>query len=366
MLDFSSVLYLGMHHPSRSLRPWETLTYGAPAALRAPEGAVLVAQNLAELQGCERAVLAPSTLHLFWDLFSILSRDDTAIYMDAGVYPIGRWGVERAASRGVPVKSFSHYRPDALKAVMRNDSNCRRRPVILSDGFCPACGRPAPVSEYAAFARAAGGLLILDDTQALGIFGHSPGKDNPYGIGGGGMLQWSNNANNQHVLMISSMAKGFGVPVAVLSGSNGMLRWFEEKSNTRLHCSPPSAAAVHAAEHALTINRKYGEQLRLRLTRTVHYFRSRMAKAGFVISGGLFPVQTLISLPERVATALHEHLLRQGIRTVLHQRRAGQGARISFLINADHRMADIDYLVNAIIHGVITHRQNITEAAYEL
>ncbi len=348
MMDFSSALYLGMHHPSRSLRPWETLTFGAPAALQEPREARAIARKLAELQGCERAVLAPSTLHLFWDLFGILDKYDSAIYMDAGVYPIARWGVERAASRGVPVRTFAHYRPDALKAVMKNDSNHRRRPVILSDGFCPACGKPAPVSEYAAFARDAGGLLILDDTQSLGILGHSPEKKTPYGMGGGGILQWSNNAQNPHVLMASSMAKGFGVPAAALSGSSRMVGWFEEKSETRVHCSPPSLAVVHAAEHALVANLKYGDQLRLRLAHLVRRFRSRMAHAGFLTSGGLFPVQTFVPASGLDAETLYDRLLQCGIRTVLHRGRNGHRPRISFLITALLRQGDIDLAVDAL------------------
>jgi 8-amino-7-oxononanoate synthase len=361
MIDFSSALYLGMRHPSHSLRPWDTLTLGAPSALREPEGAVLVAQKLAELQGCEQAVLAPSTLHLFWDLFGILSRDKIAIYMDAGVYPIGRWGVEHAASRGIPVRSVRHYCPDALSMALKHDSSLGKRPVILADGFCPACGKAAPVSEYARLATSTGGLLILDDTQSLGILGHSPHRDSPYGLGGGGILRWGNSAMNPHVLMVSSMAKGFGVPVAVLSGSNAMIRLFEDRSKIRTHCSPPSIAVIRAAEHALVVNRKHGDRIRLRLTQLVRYFRRRMAKAGFLLRWGLFPVQVITSISSRETVSLHEHLIGQGIRTVLQKRRAEPGARISLMINADHQLVDIDTLVDSIIHKMNALRHERTD-----
>ena len=92
MHDFTSALYLGFRHPHRLLPSWESLTLGKPATLEESALQASVAQELALLQGCERGVLAPSTLHLFWDLFGILSRQQVAIYMDAGVYPIARWG----------------------------------------------------------------------------------------------------------------------------------------------------------------------------------------------------------------------------------------------------------------------------------
>jgi 8-amino-7-oxononanoate synthase len=185
MLDFTSALYLGMTHSHSSLRPWTQLTTGRPAALAPPPGARTVAQTLAALQGCERATLSPSTLHLFWDLFGMLSRGHVAIYVDEGVYPIARWGVERAAARGTPVRSFPHYDADALRSQLRKDSLRRLRPLIVADGFCPGCGKPAPIEAYLENARADGGLLILDDTQSLGIFGSSPSRDAPYGKGGG-------------------------------------------------------------------------------------------------------------------------------------------------------------------------------------
>jgi hypothetical protein len=60
--------------------------------------------------------------------------------------------------------------------------------------------------------------LVIDDTQALGILGHSPGPHAPYGKGGGGSLQWAG-IGGPDVLVVSSLAKGFGAPVAVLAGS---------------------------------------------------------------------------------------------------------------------------------------------------
>src|ERR1700745_2783322 len=100
MLDFTSALYLGMRHPSCALRPWSQFTTGVPAALGWLPEAWSIAHEFAALQGCEGGVLGTSTLHQFWDLFGILGRQQVAIHVDAGAYPIARWGVERAAARG--------------------------------------------------------------------------------------------------------------------------------------------------------------------------------------------------------------------------------------------------------------------------
>jgi 8-amino-7-oxononanoate synthase len=360
MLDFTSALYLGMRHPSRSFRPWTTLTTGVPAALGGLPESRRVAQEIAALQGCERATLGTSTLHLFWDLFNMIAGEQVRIYVDAGVYPIARWGVERAAARGAAVSDFRHHDPDALRQQLRLGSGYGLRPVVVTDGFCPGCGQAAPLAAYRDCMRASGGLLIVDDTQALGIFGRSPGPEAPYGKGGGGMLVAAN-ISGPDVLAVSSLAKGFGAPLAVLAGSNSAVENFELKSQTRMHCSPPSVAALRAAEHALAMNQTVGDALRLRLGRLVARFLKGAARVGYRFVGGLFPVLTLASPPHMDVVALHQQLLRRGIRTVPHWARAGRGARLSFLITARHAPEEIDRAAEAL--GQVNLRQLVRGVA---
>jgi len=341
VLDFTSALYLGLRHPSGSLRPWSQFTLGVPAALAAPPEAEQVAQDLATIQGCERGVLGSSTLHLFWDVFGMLSRHRVAIYVDAGTYPIARWGAERAAGRGALVREFAHHDADALGREFQHDRQRGLRPVVLTDGFCPVCGKPAPLAAYLDAVRARGGGMVVDDTQALGIFGPSPAPDAPYGRGGGGMLPRLD-LNGPDVLAISSLAKAFGAPVAILSGSKEIVKEFELKSETRMHCSPPSRPAIRAAQHALEVNREHGDALRLRLASLVRSFRQRATQAGFRCGENRFPLQTIFSPSDAAAIELHQHLLRRGIRTVLHQGHGGRALQLSFLISARHTAAEID------------------------
>ena len=341
MLDFTSALYLGLTHPSRSLRPWLQFTLGVPAALASPPDAYVVAQQLASLQGCERGLLGTSTLHLFWDLFGMLSRHRVDIYVDAGTYPIGRWGVERAAARGIPVRAFRHHDAGALQHALRESAGHKRRPVLLTDGFCPACGKLAPLPAYLDGVRAYGGLLIIDDTQAVGVLGHSPRPDAPYGHGGGGTLPWFN-IQGEDVLAVSSLAKGFGAPLAVLCGSRRNLQSFESNSETRMHCSPPAVATIRAAEHALRVNHERGDWLRRRLAQLVIRFRYGASQAGLHFIGGLFPVQTLAYARNSGVLDVHEKLLHRGIQTVVRDDTHTSALRLSILISARHTTDEID------------------------
>lgn len=348
MLDFTSALYLDMRHPTSSLKPWRALTTGRPAALAAPPGADRVAQALSRLVGCEHATLGTSTLHIFWDLFAVLAKERIGIYLDAGTYPIVQWGVERVAAKGVRAATFARHDPAALDTLLRRDELLGLRPVVVTDGLCPATGRPAPLIEYLRRIRErGGGYLVIDDTQALGILGHSPGPLAPYGRGGGGTLVW-HGLQAPELIVGSSLAKGFGVPLAVLAGSQSMIARFEHDSATRMHCSPPSTALIRAAEHALAVNETWGDRLRWRLAQLVRRFRERLRQVGLAASGGLFPVQTLRPVAAIDASGLHALLQESGVRTVLHRARDGQDARLSFLITALHTPSDIERCAKAL------------------
>lgn len=345
MVDFTSALYLGLRHSSSSLRRWPELTTGVPAALGEPVEAREIARALADLQGCEAAILASSTLHLSWDLFGLLTRRPITILMDAGAYPITRWGVQRAAMRGATAQTFAHHDPAALEHVLAVAAR-DRTPVIATDGICPNCGRVAPLADYLAIARRRRGLLVIDDTQALGVLGNSPSARMPYGWGGGGALRWCG-IDGSDVLVFASLAKGFGVPLAVLAGSQARVRDFEEQSLTRVHCSPPSIAVLRAAEHAVGCNRREGDARRAKLTALVRGFRRGLASTpGALIGTTLFPVQTLRPSMQLKAAELHARLLDRGVRTVLQRGEDGT-PRVSFLLNARHTAGDIDSATSA-------------------
>jgi 8-amino-7-oxononanoate synthase len=347
MLDFTSALYLGMRHPHRSLRSWAELTTGRPAALEAPREAQPLVRDLARLLGQEDATLGTSTLHLFWDLFDVLARDRIAIYTDSGAYPIARWGIERVAAKGVPTNEFKSHDPAALEALLNRDRKSGYRPVVVADGLCPATGRTAPLPQYLELVRARAGYLVIDDTQALGILGHGSTPGLPYGSGGAGSAAW-HGIGGPELIVVSSLAKGLGAPLATLAANAQVVAKFEALSACRMHCSPPSFAAIGAGQRALMINAGQGDDLRARLLTLVRRLRHQLHEAGIAASGGFFPVQTLKPVPEVDAATLHDRLSDLGVRTVLHRSRNGGDTRLSFLISTAHSAADIDAGIDAL------------------
>jgi len=310
-----------------------------------PAGSEAVANQLAKLQGCDEAILASSTLHLFWDLFGMLAQERVAIFQDDGAYSMAQWGIERAACRGVPVYRFPHKDVDALQCLLKRPS-AGRRPIVVSDGICTTYGCAVPIKAYYEAVRRAGGLLVIDDTQALGILGARQDRAGPYGGGGGGSLRYQN-ISGAGVIVISSLAKGFGAPLGVLAGSSAIVQKFRAQSETRIHCSPPSASDIHAAERALKLNAEHGDALRLQLAQRVQQFRLRLSEADFSADGGLFPIQTL-RLPAHLdLNQVQQEFLHLGIRTLLRWGCDGEPA-LSLIITTRHTPNDIDIAVEAI------------------
>lgn len=356
MADFTDALYLGLRHASATLPGWQSLTLGRPAALAEPRGALAVAAGLAQLQGTAAATLLPSTLHLFWDLLRQLAQHTrTALLLDAGAYPILHWAAEGAAAVGAQVRRFAHHDAAALAPLAEQARRAGLRPLIVCDGFCTGCNRAAPLTAYARVAAASGATLVIDDTQALGVLGHAPSASCPYGHGGGGSLRWHGLGGAQ-VLVGASLAKGFGAPLAALSGDAASIERFVADSRTRLHCSPPSIASLQAAQAALAANASAGERWRARLLRLVQRLRATVARAGLDAVGGMlpFPVQSFVSrhAPGAAAlTRLWQRLQAGGVRALLTRGCQGLAPRLSFIVTTRHSRAQIDRIGALLAHA---------------
>ena len=340
MLDFSSALYLGMRHAAAELAPWSSLTLGKPAALQEPPGAQPLAAQLAALQGCAAACVLPSTLHLFWDLFGMLAAEPLVILIDGGSYAIARWGAERAQALGLPLRLFPSGDVPALRQLVAAWRGRGRRPLVLADGYVPGSEQALPLAAYAALAAQGGGYLLLDDTQVLGVSGpQGGGSARLHGLRGG----WDGQGGQ--LIVGASLAKGFGVPLAVLAGSHGVLRRFMAHSQTRVHASPPSAAVLAAAQRALVLNARQGDALRARLAARVAQWRAGMAAAGIASRGGSFPVQRL---PGR--GHLQDALRQAGVLALAQA--DGQAGALTFLLRADQTPGELEQAMGLLEHHI--------------
>lgn len=342
MLDFTSALYLGMRHPSNTVGPWPALTTGRPAAIEEPPGATPTAQSFAALVGCEAGLLYPSTLHLFCDLFHSLARRGSAILIDEQVYPIVRWAAEKASAREAEIASFPHHDGAALERAARRLARRGLRTIVVTDALCPSCGCLAPLSAYARAVRAHNGLLVVDDTQGLGILGRAPSPAAPLGLGGGGSLPYHGLCGDPAIIVGASLAKAFGAPVAALLGPRTFIRTIAAEGPSRLHASPPDAATIQAAYRAFAMNAEQGDALRNRLVCLVMRLRSCLERVGL---GAAAPLPLpIVSLPMKTASgaaSLARRLLAFGLRAIAVRSCRSPHAALTMLLTARHTLRDV-------------------------
>ena len=348
MIDFASAHYLGISHPSARLGRYAALTTGVPAALAdAPEARRLAAEAAA-MQGCEAAMVAPSTLHLAIDVFDRLGRTH-ALVADETLYPVMRWGLERMRGLGVTPDWYRHGSVRDLAARLRAVT---RPPAVISDATRHG-GVPVPLARLVALAAGHAGLVVIDHTQVLGLLGAQPTAHAPWGHGGGGLLQYAGLGAAQPVLLLASWAKAFGAPLATLCGPAALVQEIARDGPTQSHCSPASQAALLAGLAAVDINRQEGDARRLRLLE-----RLRQLRAGLLwlartclpdLQAGLplHPVQQL-RLGSAVRTRqLHAGLRAHGLRSALLRQPDG-GPALALIVRADHDADDIDALLAAM------------------
>jgi len=353
MIDFASALYLGLAHPAACPGRYTSLTTGVPAALAAAPLAGELAARAAALQGCEAGVAAPSTLHLAIDVFDRLGRTHTLV-ADDGLYPVMRWGLERARGLGAPLAWFTHGNlaelVRTLGAVIPQQP--ARPPAIITDATLRT-GATVALPAYLAAAAAHGGLVVIDHSQVLGVLGERPHAREPWGHGGGGVLVHAGIAPARPVLLVASWAKAFGAPLATLCGPAALIGDIVRDGPTQLHCSAASQAALLAGLDAIDANRRDGAVLRRKLFRFVHRLRdglARLARTALPDLAGTLPLhpmqQIRLGAPARTL-ALHAGLWARGFRTALLRQAGGQYA-MAVIVRADHRAHDIDDLLTAM------------------
>lgn len=347
MIDFASSLYLGMKHCSSELMSWKQLTTGAPALVSEFTKSKIVGELIAEMQGLEMGFAAPSTLHLYWDLYGFISSKNIAVFIDDQVYPVSKCGIERLVIKKIPIYSFKHLEADHLADLIQTRLEKNRVPIVLTDGWYPQSGRPAPIKDYCKIISDFNGKVIIDDTQAFGIFGKR--TDNfIYGQGGGGILEWSG-ADDQNIITIVSLSKAFGVPMAVISGNQMFILSFKNASETRESSSAVSSAHLNAATRALEINSLEGDKRRKKLWHNLAFIRNELKQSSIYLSGGIFPVQNVEGLTIAQASVLRDKLRNERLKTVLTKRSNNLQAALTFIIRSDQTPDNINMLINALL-----------------
>jgi len=332
--DFTSAHFLGLRPSGTSA----ALTTGRPAAVEDREAGAPLAHKLAHRLGAADGVLARTSLHGLIDVLATRPRD-TTVLLDEAVYPIARWAAGAVTSAaGGEVATYKHH--DARDAQRQA---ARRRVVLVTDGVCGSCLRPAPLRALAELARRRGGELVVDDTLAAGVLGARDDAAWVLGHGGGGTAAWLG-VEPGHVT-VASLAKGLSAPLAIVCGPAERVAQVRREGPTRVHAGPPTTADVAALRSALDDGSL--DVRRSRLARHVVRVRRTLEDLELCPLGIPFPLLATEGGrgdPLEVRRALTG----AGVRSLATTGRCTDRPTLSICLRADHAEREIARLEQAL------------------
>ena len=337
MPDFTSALYLDLTHANFLGFANMPLTNGKPSVLQEPKLNNWVANQVAQMQGIQEGLLYPSSLHAFFDV-SLCFSTNTIVFIDEKLYPIGKWGLERAKNKGVTLLEFTNSEDLAYKLFRLKPF--QKEVWVVCNGWNIETQSPSAIQEYQQLLAPFNGKILIDDTQCFGLLGESPSQQMPFGFSGGGIMKYLGITETKNSITIISLSKSYGIPMTVLSANSKIIQQLKQESDVRLHCSPVSNWYVMLAYKTL-VNQPFLNHQRFQLYQNVCLFRNTIKQLGLHLKNTLFPVQTIRLGSKEEASYYFQQFSKMGIsclRTALNE--------LSFCIRAGHSAQELNLLLN--------------------
>jgi glycine C-acetyltransferase len=243
-----------------------------------------------------------------------------------------------SANKGI----FKHNDMEDLQRCLDEVDTDIERVVIIFDGVYSMRGDTAPIDQITAIAArydrkfADGVITVVDDSHGIGAYGRT----------GRGTPEYS---NAQPDIIVGTFGKAFGVNGGFISASETVIEAVRQKADTYIYTNPLSVADCSAAIQAIDIcDSEEGLVLLTNLQLRQQQFREGLNSLGKETIEGPHPV---IPLMVRSTPKTHEmvkSLYTSGVLVVgLVFPVVPRGDEsIRFQINAAHREADIEIVLN--------------------
>lgn len=257
--------------------------------------------EIARFFGFEDSVLYGSCYDANGGLFETLLTEADAIVSDALNHA--------SIIDGVRLCKAQRYRYATgdmadLEARLREASGARIR-MIATDGIFSMNGTPAPLDRICELAERFDALVMVDDSHASGFVGET-GRGTPEFFGVQGKVD----------ILTSTLGKALGgASGGFTASSKTVTDLLRQRSRPYLFSNALAPSIVAAGLGALRLLSDTSE-LRDRLMDNTRRFREGMSKAGFTIKPGEHPIVPVMLGDARLAAAMADDLLTEGIYVV--------------------------------------------------
>nr|XP_020643361.1 2-amino-3-ketobutyrate coenzyme A ligase, mitochondrial [Pogona vitticeps] len=341
ILNFCANNYLGLSsHPDVIYSGLEALKkYGAGlSSVRFICGTQDIHKNLEEkiahFHQREDAILYASCFDANAGIFEALLTPEDAILSDELNHASIIDGIRLCKANKY---RYRHMDMQDLEAKLQDAQKYRLR-MVATDGAFSMDGDIAPLKEICNLAQKYNAIVFVDECHATGFLGpNGRGTDELLGV------------MDKVTIINSTLGKALGGAAGgYTTGPKALIDLLRQRSRPYLFSNSLPPAVVGCASKALDLLMESNVIAQSMAAKTAQ-FRSKMAAAGFTISGNNHPICPVMLGDARLASVMADDMLKRGIYVIgFSYPVVPKGkARIRVQISAVHTEEDIDRCVEA-------------------
>ena len=229
-------------------------------------------------------------------------------------------GIRLSAARRV---IFPHNDVDTLADLIAANRPAGQA-FIVTESLFSMDGDLAPLAEYAALARSAGAVLVIDEAHAVGVLGTR----------GSGLIEASD-VDAEVFVSVNTAGKALGVSGAFAAGPSWAIEYLIQRARPFIYSTAPPPAVAGAIEAALEVVKSEPER-RDKLSRLSRTLRVHLTATGLSVPDGTSPIIPVILGDNERALAVAQALQAEGfdVRAIRPPSVPPGTARLRITVNA--------------------------------
>ena len=270
LADFASCNYLGFDldreiveavpeylarwgtHPS-----WSRLL-GSPVLYEQIE------ERLAELLGCEDALVLPTITLIHMSVIPVLAGGGT-VFLENRAHKTIYDGCRFAEASGATLRRFAFEDPEDLQRLLREGHPAPR--LVCMDGVNSMTGNAPDLPAFARLAREYDAVLYVDDAHGFGVIGERGfDETSPYGSRGNSVVRHFGESYD-HVVLVSGFSKAYSSLAAFVACPTELKRLLKTAAPPYLYSGPSPVASLATVLAGFDVNEARGDAIRADLWR---------------------------------------------------------------------------------------------------
>ncbi|MDF2536119.1 MAG: 8-amino-7-oxononanoate synthase [Bacillales bacterium] len=231
---------------------------------------------------------------------------------------------------------YKHVNMEDLELALQETQNYRKR-LIVTDGVFSMDGNIAPLPKIVELAEKYDALVMVDDAHSSGVLGQNGrGSVNHFGLDGRVHIQ------------VGTLSKAVGVLGGYVASTRTLIDYLIQKGRPFLFSTSHSPGVVAANSAAIDVLLEEPELIE-KLWDNSRFFKSGLAKLGFVTGPSETPITPVIIGDESLTHQLSDKLLGYGVfaQGIAFPTVARGKARIRTIVSAAHSKEQLKTALDA-------------------